>query len=116
MWFKRGPGYRQNNLVRLVAALVVMGMTVVGLGALPTSLLMPILAIEAVIVGGLAWQMWRERDRRDKYDLTRLRMIDNALQEPDEMPEGSLLYCHRCGASMSDRMSICPGCGAPLGT
>ena len=60
--------------------------------------------------------MWRERP--DRYDLNRLRLVmerEEADEEEGERYERNLVVCHRCGASMADFHSICPSCGTPLG-
>jgi uncharacterized paraquat-inducible protein A len=59
-------------------------------------------------------QMWRER--RDPYDLSRLWEDVPVKEEPEEDAKfRNMILCHRCGASMSAKYSICPQCGVPLG-
>ena len=84
------------------AAILTVGLTVCGIG-----------------LGAVVWQgvqMWRERE--DPYDLNKL--WDTPPPEPDtpaKAPtDATLIYCHRCGSSMSEAYSTCPQCGNLLGT
>ncbi len=55
------------------------------------------------------------RERRDRYDLSLLWEEPSATPEVDDGAEREMVYCHRCGASMSARYSLCPDCGGRVG-
>ncbi len=70
---------------------------------------------------------WRQRLNRKRYDLNTLRVVDERMktreqqrEEPEadtpKAAERNHIYCHHCGASMSQKYSICPDCGIPLGS
>jgi len=102
-----------NRFIRLTAAIV---LTCFSAALIPVA---PPLALLGAAVGVVAaWhqavRMWRER--RDRYDLSRLWEATDEPEEPE--PDGkirNLAFCHRCGASMPTHHSICPECGVPLG-
>ena len=54
------------------------------------------------------------RERRNRYDLALLWEEPPAEPEPDDRDDRDMIYCHRCGASMSQKHSLCPGCGGRL--
>ena len=68
-----------------------------------------------------AWRKWRNRGR---YDLNKLREVDEREKNRPEEPEEDAptaaprnhIYCRHCGAAMSQKYSICPDCGVPLGS
>ena len=71
-----------------------------------------------------AWRKWRDRSR---YNLSKLREVDTRLKIKTQNKEGpeadahiaaarNHIYCHHCGASMSQAYSICPECGIALGS
>jgi uncharacterized iron-regulated membrane protein len=110
MLFRVGPA---NRITRLVAALIVaaLGAPLI-VPAPPLGLSLFGIGMIAAIVQGIA--MWRER--RDPYDLSRLWETAPIKAEPEEDDkERTMALCHRCGASMSAKHSICPQCGVPLG-
>ncbi|MCW3095469.1 MAG: hypothetical protein JWL77_1087 [Chthonomonadaceae bacterium] len=111
MLFRGEPA---NRITRLFAGLVLMGISApMFLFRNPLSLLIgfTICGIGLGVVVWQGWQMWRERP--DPYDLNRL--WDKPAPEPDkplETPaDEDLIYCHRCGVSMSEIHAICPQCG-----
>ena len=113
----RGGAY--NRITRLFAGLVVLAMGAPLLLFRNPAILLVGLAICGVGVGAVVWQgvqMWRERP--DPYDLNRL--WDTAPAEPETPPEkptdANMVYCHRCGSSMSEVHAICPQCGNFLGS
>ena len=70
---------------------------------------------------------WRQRLNRKRYDLNTLRVVDARMktrEQQREEPEADAplaaernhIYCRHCGASMSQKYSICPDCGIPLGS
>ena len=107
MPFRYGP---TNRITRIAAALILAAFGAALLSALP-----PLgLALVAVGIGVAVWQgvlLWQER--RSPYDLSRLWEGQRDEPEPDDR-ERDMIYCHRCGASMSLRHSICPQCGCVL--
>jgi uncharacterized paraquat-inducible protein A len=110
MLFRNSPA---NRITRLVAAVVLacLGGGLLGVVS-PPGLIM--VGVGLAIAGYQGVQMWRERP--DPYDLSRLWDKPNLPEEPEE--DGrlrELAFCHRCGASMSTKHSICPQCGVPLG-
>ena len=108
----RGGNY--NRITRLFAGLALMGM-----GTWLIAYWNPISSLVGFTICGsgigvVIWQsvqMWRERP--DPYDLNRL--WDKPAPEPDQPLETpadkDLIYCHRCGVSMSAIHAICPQCG-----
>ena len=68
-----------------------------------------------------AWRKWRNRNR---YDLNKLRIVDERQKARPEEPEADAptaaprnhAYCRHCDSSMSQAYSICPHCGIPLGS
>ncbi len=113
MLFRGAPA---NRITRLFASLVVVAMGAPLIVFRNTTLLLMGLAFCAIGLGAAAWQgiqMWRERP--DPYDLTRL--WDDPPLEPEETNHvRDMIYCHRCGSSMSEVHSVCPQCGSPLGS
>lgn len=108
----RGGSY--NRITRLFAGLVLAGMGAPMLVFRNPPILLVGVAICGIGLGVVVWQgvqMWRERP--DPYDLNRL--WDTPPAEPDQPKEtpddGDLIYCHRCGVSMSEAHAICPQCG-----
>lgn len=111
MFFRGEPA---NRITRLFAGLVLLGMGAPLLLFRNPPIMVVGLAICGIGLGAVVWQgilMWRER--RDPYDLSRL--WDTPPPEPDQPLEAlgdeDLIYCHRCGISMSEAHSICPKCG-----
>jgi uncharacterized paraquat-inducible protein A len=111
MHFRMEPA---NRIMRLFAGLVLMGFgaPLFLYHSLPAMLLG--LLICGTGLGVVAWQGWRMwQEREDPYDLNRL--WDKPPAEPDKALEmrgdENLVYCHRCGISMSEAHSICPKCG-----
>jgi hypothetical protein len=108
-----------NRMTRLFAGLVVMAMGAPLLLFRNPMILLVGAVISGIGLGAAIWQgvqMWRERE--DPYDLNRLWDTPPAEPEtPQETPDdASLVYCHRCGASMSDVHAICPQCHNFLGS
>lgn len=66
----------------------------------------------------------RNLRNRSRYDLNKLREVDARDKARPEEPEEDAptaaprnhVYCRHCGASMSQKYSICPECGIPLGS
>jgi hypothetical protein len=116
MFFKRWP---VNRITRIVAILVLMSFAAPLL--LSSIFLEFMLGCFLLLVGFCtviiqAIAMWRERPGR--YDLKRLKLIldsEDVDEQEAERYERILAVCHHCGASMSERYSICPSCGTPLG-
>ena len=109
MPFRYGP---TNRITRIAAALIL-----AAFGAGLIAMLPPVgLALVAGSIGAAIWQgvlLWQER--RSPYDLSRLREMRNEEPEDDaDRNERDMIYCHRCGSSMSARHSICPQCGCVL--
>ena len=113
--FFRGGAY--NRITRLFAGLILMAMGAPMLVFRNPAIVLVGLSICGIGLGVVMWQggqMWRERP--DPYDLNRL--WDKPPPEPDkplETPaDEDLIYCHRCGVSMSGIHAICPQCGSFL--
>jgi hypothetical protein len=113
----RGGNY--NRITRLFAGLVVLAMGAPLLLFRNPVILLLGAAICGIGFGAVVWQgvqMWRERE--DPYDLNKL--WDTPPPEPDTptktSADATLIYCHRCGSSMSEVHAICPQCGNFLGT
>ncbi len=105
-------GGAANRITRLVAAILVICLAPMLVGGGPLALTIMAIGGGAVVYQGL--QMWRER--RDRYDLSRLWDVPPTNEEPEEDDKyRNMALCHRCGASMSTKHSICPQCGVPLG-
>ncbi len=117
MWFRGSPA---NHAARIVAALIVMAFSLVFLARGGPALLVCGLLLAALGLAALlhaAWQVAQaRRDHPDPYDLSRLWEQAPEEDEPEEdVPDGDLLYCHHCGAAMSEVYSLCPSCGRHLG-
>jgi hypothetical protein len=114
MFFSGGVG---NRMTRLFAGLVILAMGAPLLLFRNPIILLVGLAICGVGLGAVLWQgvqIWRERV--DPYDLTRLWDTPPA-EPPVAIPtDATLIYCHRCGSSMSEVHAICPQCGNFLGS
>ncbi len=107
-------GDSANRITRLFAGLALMGA-----GTWLIAFWNPVSSLIGVTICGIGlsvvvWQsvqMWRERP--DPYDLNRL--WDKPASEPDQPLEtpadAKLIYCLRCGVSMSEIHAICPQCG-----
>ena len=111
-------GGTANRITRLFAGLIVLAMGAPLLLFRNPMILLVGLGICGIGLGAAVWQgiqMWRER--ADPYDLTRL--WDTPPAEPetpqDKPTDAGLVYCHRCGSSMSEVHAICPECGNFLG-
>ena len=98
--------------VRLGAALILTAMSAAVAADFPALGL----ALFCVGFGGAVYQgVHLFRERRDRYDLSLLWEKPPDEPEPDDRDDRNMIYCHRCGASMSQKHSLCPGCGAQLG-
>lgn len=109
----------KTRLIRLVASVTLACFSATLFGVAPPLALVGIV-IGLAAAGYQGLQMWRER--RDPYDLSRLwdtplnsAELDKAEEPEEDGKTRTLALCHRCGASMSTRYSICPHCGVPLG-
>lgn len=114
-----------NRPTRIAAGLVTLCFGI-GVAAIPS--ILSVLGGVGLFVTGLCvvcanvytgMQEWLRR-RSDPYDLSRL--WDAPLPEEEDPAAvhsatgpNDLLYCHHCGASMSQRHAICPECGNRLG-
>ena len=121
MLFRNSP---INPATRSVAAVVIMavGGVIVAIGQLPS-----IIVGAIVIVTGLTllvqttYSNLRNRQgSADRYDLAELKRVHTEIEtrslEPSvESDTDEMIYCHRCGCSMSRAYSICPDCGGALG-
>ena len=110
--------------MRMVSAVVLMafGGSILSFGNLPAIVLGLALLIlgAAILLQGLSESVRDRRSRPERYDLSELRRIhveiESKSQEPTvESDPDEMVYCHRCGVSMSQAHSICPECGGPLG-
>jgi hypothetical protein len=122
MMFEVSP---PNRPTRIVAGLVVLG---IGIGITRIPGFLSTFSGLGLFVTGLGFayfniyeamtEFLRKRSE-DPYDLSRL--WDDPLPEsganiePDEGAQEDVVYCHRCGASISAAFSICPDCGHRLG-
>ncbi len=113
MLFRGGTA---NRMTRLFAGLVILGISAPLVVFRSPVILTTGVVLCGIGLGAAIWQgvqMWRERP--DPYDLTRL--WDAPPPEAEETNhERTLIYCHRCGSSMSEIHSLCPHCGTPLGS
>jgi hypothetical protein len=121
MLFRNSP---PNRAMRMAAAVVIMAFSGVSLvsgslfGIVPGLLILTLGT--AILIQGLYESVRDWRSRPSRYDLSELKRIhtdiESQAQEPTvESDPDEMLYCHRCGASMSQAYSICPDCGGPLG-
>ena len=97
--------------VRLGACVILLAMSALVAEELPA---LGLLLFVVGLGGAGYYSVLLFRERRDRYDLSRLWEQPPDEPEPDERYEQNMIYCHRCGASMSQFHSICPGCGATL--
>jgi len=121
MRFEASP---PNRPTRIVAGLALLG---IGIGVTTIPGILSTFGGLGLFVTGLgvvcvnvyqATSDWLRRRGEDPYDLSRL--WEEPLHSddvPDAMEEDAddVVYCRRCGASMSAAYAVCPDCGHRLG-